>query len=182
MSDRLAMEVRSVDPDGRTVTGVVAPYDEISYLTGDPAGERIIRSAFKRSIDNRRDKVPLCLGHNHAGAAVGLSTDWVESDAGLTGVFRIKPGPVGDEVLEDVRGGYLGAMSVGFQALQRTRGDDGTVEVREAKLVEVSLVSVGAYDGARVLAVRVKQQMHELLKPFANPPAVDLSPFPQPWV
>jgi hypothetical protein len=181
MGDRLAMQLRSVDETTRTVTGVVVPYDETSYLTGDPAGERILRSAFKRSIHNRRDKIPLCLGHDHGRAAVGLSTDWVDDDAGLTGMFRIKPGGDGDQVLEDVRGGYLAAMSVGFVPQERGRGTDGAVEVRVAKLLEVSLVAVGAYDGARVLAVRAATQIDELLKPFRNPPPVDLSPFAVPW-
>ena len=44
----LAMEIRAVDVDERTIAGVVAPYDEISYLTPDPAGERIIRGAFRK--------------------------------------------------------------------------------------------------------------------------------------
>jgi hypothetical protein len=43
-------------------------------------------------------------------------------------------------------------------------------------------VLIPAYDGAQVLAVRSAAQLDELLRPFSNPPAVDLSPFVGPWV
>ena len=50
MSDQLAMEIRSVDTAERTLVGVVAPYDQTTYLVADPGGERIMRGAFNESI------------------------------------------------------------------------------------------------------------------------------------
>jgi hypothetical protein len=147
------MEVRAVDMDQRTITGVCAPYDEISYLVPDPAGERIIRGAFAKSLRQRADKIFLFRGHDH-GRAVARSTSFDDGDAGLVGVFHARPSSVGDETLEEARDGYLPGMSVGFRNVQLRRGDDGVREVVEAALLEVSLVTIPAYEGARVLAVR----------------------------
>jgi HK97 family phage prohead protease len=176
----LMMELRAVDPDARTITGVVAPYDETSYLTPDPAGERIGRGAFAKSIRQRETRIPLCVAHDHKKAA-GFSRSWTDDDGGLSAVFAVRSGAFGDEVLDDVRGGFLPSLSVGFVPLVQRRAADGVVEVREAKLMEVSLVLIPAYQGAAVVAVRAAAQLDELLAPFANPPVVDLSPFTPPW-
>ena len=54
MTDQLAMEIRSVDDAERRIVGVVAPYDETTYLVPDPGGERIMRGALQGSIDHDR--------------------------------------------------------------------------------------------------------------------------------
>jgi HK97 family phage prohead protease len=183
MSYTLDMEIRDVAESSREIVGRVAPYDETSYLTGDPRGERLKRGCFARSIRERGDRVPLIIGHNHGRAAVGLSRSWLEGADGLVGTFQVRGDPEGDKVLGDVRDGYLPALSVGFEPIpsRMRRGADGALEITEAILREVSLVVVGAYDGARVLAVRSAQSLDDLLAPFRNPPAVDLSPYPTPW-
>lgn len=181
MSDQLAMEIRSVDTSERTLVGVVAPYDQTTYLVADPGGERIARGAFSKSIRQRADKVPL---HDNHGTQrrMGISKSFEDGDDGLVGTFLIYEGDKGDELLADLRHGYLGGMSVGFQPLVATRGDDGAKEIREAKLVEVSVVGHPAYEGAGILAVRRAQLVQEdLLAPFRNPPAVNLEPIPRLW-
>ena len=180
MAYTLDMEIRDVTESRREIVGVVAPYNETTYLTGDPRGERLVRGCFTKSIAQRGSKVPLTVGHNHGRAAVGLSTSWQEGAEGLLGVFAVRPDAEGDKVLADVRDGYLPAMSVGFAPLAANtrRAPDGALEHREAALKEVSLVVVGAYDGARVLQVRSAHDLEAMLAPFRNPPAVDLSPLP----
>lgn len=181
MSTDLVMEVRNVDEETRIVTGVAVPYDETSYLVPDPRGERVARGCFAKSIRENAHRIPLLVGHTHAGAAVGLSTRWDDDDGGLLGAFKIKAGRVGDETLEDVRTGHLPAMSVGFKPIEIKRGRDGVGIVTQARLLEVSLCAVGAYEGAQVVSVRAAQHVAAMLEPFANPPAVDLSPFARPW-
>jgi hypothetical protein len=147
------MEVRAVDMDERTITGVCVPYDEITYLVPDPSGERVIRGAFTKSLRQRADRVLLFRAHDHA-RAVARSRSFQDEDAGLVGVFHARASLIGDEALEEARDGYLPGMSVGFRAVQERRGQDGVREVVEASLLEVSLVTIPAYDGARVLSVR----------------------------
>jgi HK97 family phage prohead protease len=110
-----------------------------------------------------------------------MSKHWQDDGAGLVGTFGVRPGDAGDELLEDARDGYLPALSVGFLTLRQARGIDGVMEVREGKLMEVSILLLGAYEGSRVLAVRSAQDVADLLKPFSNPPQIDLTPVTRWW-
>lgn len=173
------MELRKLNPEARTVEGIVAPYNETTLYAGDPYGERIMRHAFARSIAQRGTRIPLCINHDHKDI-VGMSREWVDNQDGLVGVFAFRNDQYGERAIADVDAGYLQALSVGFLPVDRKRADDGVMEVREGRLVEVSLVIAGAYDGAEVLAARMAQQTAELLAPFENPPALPL-PFVAPW-
>lgn len=174
---QLAMEVRSLQEDQRTIVGIAVPYDATTYRV--PGGEVVRRGAFGRSIQMRGGKVPLCKAHD-PHSVYGYSTEWSEADDGLQGSFRVNEGAAGDQLLTEVRQGYLPAMSVCFEPVRDgiVRGPDGIREVREAKLVEVSLCGIPAYEGAAVLSVRTAQNLDELLKPFQNLPKWDLDPLP----
>jgi HK97 family phage prohead protease len=174
------MELRRVEQSERLVVGLVVPYDETTYLVPNPDGERIRRGAFSRSIKHRESKVPLLRAHD-PGLVMGRSRRFTETAEGLVGEFVVNDGARGDDLLEDARTGYLDGMSVGFSAVRTERGDDGVREVVEARLVEVSMVGVPAYEGAAMLAVRNAQSLDELLAPFANRPTVDLSPIAPLW-
>lgn len=180
--NELAMDIRSVDVVERVMVGVVAPYDEVSYLVPDPGGERISRGAFKKSISERASQIPLYRNHDHS-TQLGRSKSFEDTDTGLVGVFTINEGPKGDDFLEDLRNGYLGGLSVGFMTLgQPSRGDDGVREVREAKLLEVSAVGMPAYESAALMAVRnARPVVEDLMTPFRNRPDVNLEPIPRPW-
>lgn len=175
----LSMSLRRIDEQARTVEGIVAPYGETTFYTGDPMGERIVRSAFNRSITQRGERIPLCVNHNHENI-VGMSREWSDTAEGLVGLFAFRDDQYADRTIADVQAGYLQSMSVGFLPIDRKRGSDGAMEVREARLVEVSLVIAGAYDGATVLAARMATQLDQLLAPFENPPELPI-PFVAPW-
>ena len=175
--DKLAMNLRTVDDSQRLIIGIAVPYDETTYRV--PGGERVIRGAFKRSIQHRGGKIPLAAAHDPR-MVMGYSQEWEETTEGLLGSFRVNDGGKGDQLLEDVRNGYYPSMSVGFEATRTGvhRAPDGVMEVREAKLVEVSLCGIPAYEGASVLAVRTAQDLDSLLAPFQNIPKWDLDPLP----
>jgi HK97 family phage prohead protease len=125
-----------------------------------------------RSIANRAGKVR-CYAPRH-------DTEWGSSDVhesgdGLLGEFVVNAGDPGDLLLEDCRNGYLCALSCGFSPVEAGRGDDGVREVREAKLVEVSLVGVPAYEGAAMLSVRAAAP---IVPTFPPRPDVNLQPIP----
>jgi HK97 family phage prohead protease len=175
---QLPMELRGVDGEGRTIDGVCVPYDEISYLTPNPAGERVLRGAFAKSVQQQASKVFLFRGHDHAHP-VGRAVRFEDRPDGLYGSFSVRRSVLGDEVLADVREGYLPAMSVGFKPVQARRGRDGETEVVEAQLKEVSLLPLGAYEGAKVLALREADVMRTPTAPFDD---IDLSPTLPGWL
>lgn len=170
----LYMAVRKVDMTGRLITGLAVPYDSTSYLTdyGDQ-GERVLRGAFNKSIRQRDRKILLFRNHNH-DRAVGVSNRFANTDAGLESEFYVPPSTTGDEVLAEVEAGLLPGLSVGYKPIRQRAGADGVMEVQEGQLLEVSLVTIPAYDGTGV-AVRRHAPTTEAW--WARPlPTVDLSP------
>lgn len=173
----LQLELRVAGaPDQRILEGIVAPYGETTFLTDDPAGERFARGAFDRTVEQRGDRVKLYRAHDHT-RAVGVPVEFDPANKrGLWASFRVAATAAGDDVLAEVREGVLDSLSIGFRALRAQRGRDGAREVLEAALWEVSLAPMGAYDGARVLALRTPDlSTVPLLPPM---PLVNLDPVP----
>jgi HK97 family phage prohead protease len=160
MNDRLSrafagdLEVRS-SGDGRTVVGIVAPFDQVARVSdGGPAyDECFVRGAFVRSISERGDRIKLLSQHDSRSNPLGRATLLREDAAGLYGEFRISATQAGDEALELLRDGALDAFSIGFSGISARRERGVTVRT-EVRIRECSLVSLPAYEGARVLAVR----------------------------
>jgi HK97 family phage prohead protease len=175
--DRLVMELREVREPERVVVGVIAPYGEISWLTPNPKGERIMPGAFEKSLRQRGDRIPLYRAHDHS-RKLGKSRGFTDDGRALIGEFSILEGDHGDALLADLRQGYVDGMSAGMRVLNAGRGRDGASEVREAVLVECSVTALPAYESSGVLSVRNAQNFDLLLAPFQNPPAVNLQPLP----
>lgn len=110
-----------------------------------------------------------------------------ERSNGLHGAFRIKPGPEGDRVLADVRGGYYGGFSVEFHPVTCVRDPhDGVRQVLSADLLGVALVGVGAYTSAtfdnvdtgrelvaaRAATTRPYVGWHREVRPYVNTPRI----------
>lgn len=174
-----AVELRVPDLAERIVEGIVVPYDETTYLTFDPRGERFLPGSLTRTLKERGDRIKLFRSHDH-DTAVGKALQWKAAhEGGCWAQFRIAATPAGDDVLLEVREGMLDAFSVGFMPKREKQGDDGAREIIEAQLHEVSLCPIGAYDGARVLATRMPTE-GGLLPPM---PEVNLSPvvLPSRW-
>jgi len=143
-------------------------------LTGDPAGERFVPGAFTRTLRGRATRIPLLVNHER-GRVFGYSTRMDDSDTELVGTFQVNEGRDGDKLLADLRDGYYGGLSVGMLVANVGRATTGEREVRQAHLVETSIVGVPAYSESKVLAMRNAQ----LPARFRNPrPTVDLSPIP----
>ncbi len=82
------MSVTTVDTPGRIVDLLAVPYNEMSFMTPNPAGERVVLGAFAAACRDPK-KVLLFRGHDHQhpiGRAIAL---W-EADDGL---HRNLPGP-----------------------------------------------------------------------------------------
>ena len=173
-----SLELRIPDRAERIVEGIVVPWGETSFMTPDPRGERFTAGSLTRSVAERGDRVKLFVTHDH-DRAVGRALAWdTEHRAGLWGRFRIAETPAGDEVLGEVAEGMLDAFSIGFRAIRAKRGADGAREILEAALHETSLCPTGAYDGARVLAMRTPTPARWTLPTMATMPTVNLTPLP----
>lgn len=150
------LEIRS-DGDGRTIQGIVVPYGQTARVSdGGPSyEERFQRGAFTKFLNERPiDRFPLRLLSQHdSNRPLGRAIELRDTESGMYGAFRISNTAEGNDQLELVRDGVLGAFSVGFRPINQKR--DGSVTVRtEAALREVSLVTFPAYEGALVTGMR----------------------------
>lgn len=183
------IELRTISTDERIVGGIAVPWNETSYLTPDPAGERFLPGSLTRSVKAKGDRLKLFRGgvdrHEH-GNAIGrpIELDPRHPD-GLYAKWRIGATPAGDAALVEIAEGLLDAFSVGFRAIRQRRGTDGAREVLEAELAEVTLLPLGAYDGARVLEVRAPSSAPSSLADIdawlaEHPvPEIDRTPLPE---
>ena len=147
------LEIRSAD-EGRTLEARIVPYGVLSIDT--PVGPEVFdKGAFRRSINAMRasKRWPKLHRAHDLTKPVGVATALSDDDTGPHGTFHVADTALGNEARQEVREKVLDGISVGFTAI-RERLIDGVRHIVEAKLNEVSLVSVPAYPDARVLSVR----------------------------
>jgi HK97 family phage prohead protease len=141
--------------DGRTVYGVVMPYEQTATVSdyGAPYKERFQFGAFSRSISERGRKVKLFTGHETNRLPIGRATKLAERYDGLHAEFLVAKTRDGDDALALVAAEIADAFSVGFRPV-RDYDDHGVTVRTEAALLEVSLVGLPAYTGATVAGIR----------------------------
>ena len=153
-----ALEVRDVEVDRRTMTGLAAPYN-----TPTPIGSQYIEvlapGVFKKSIREAAKGLPLLAFHNNESWPVGKSVGWEETERGLVGTWEFAHTDEADKAYEMARDGFATGLSVGFQPIQSDvdPGSDtrpATVTRREARLFETSIVATPAYAEAQIMLVR----------------------------
>lgn len=142
------------DREGRTVTGIVVPFDVIARVSdGGPSyDEKFQRGAFAKTIRERGDRVKLLYQHN-SREPIGKAISLREDTAGLYGEFRVSSVPDGDRALELIRDGVLDSFSVGFAPVKHEKRDGVTVRT-EVALREASVVTFAAYEDARIQSLR----------------------------
>lgn len=163
------VEVR--DLEKREITGRVIPYGEQILVRGRP-------ESFTIGVlgDITAAKVKL---FDHHDRAVGKAIALEEREDGAYASFYVSKTARGNELLELASDGVL-SFSPGFVPGTQTR--DG-VHTRIKSMPEVSLVSMPAYSGAQVLAVREQEnpamsvsEPTEYTEPAPVADPVDLSP------
>lgn len=169
-----------VDAPNRCFTGCCVPYDELTFLVPNPNGERVMRGAFNASLRARGDRrLFLFRGHDHR-EAIGHAVDFSDEPDGLHARFVVRETAEGDRALADLLDGYLPGLSVGFRPVEVVRGCQGEAVVVRGELKEVSLVTVGAYEGARTLAMRAAQAAQGI--PTNGTILVNRRPVAQPFI
>lgn len=139
--------------EGRTLEVLAVPFDSPTNV--GPYVETFRRGAFSKTIQERPQKVKLYAAHEDRSLPLGAAQSLVERSAGLVGTFRVSETRAGDEALALVRDGALDSVSIGFVPIRSDWSKDRkSVERREVKLLEVSLVAFPAYEDAKVLALR----------------------------
>lgn len=157
-----AAELVGVSFPNRTIELVVIPYEDPAMVGwGDRmVQETIARGAFD-GIQRRPNRVPVNVDHQETvqhtiGRAIAFHPSREE---GLVAEIKIARTDLGNDTLELAADGDLGA-SAGFKPM-----DDGVewenqdaYRVTKAWLRHIAMTPIPAYEGARVLAVRSRDE------------------------
>lgn len=153
-----AFQVRSLDEEERVIEGRATPYNTWTPIRNTFL-EAIRPGTFKRSIDRRGASIPLLWNHDQA-APVGKALEWRDEPDGLYGVWQMDTRGKGAELYDQVREGFVTGLSIGFSPIKndhdRVQEDPPRITRVEARLGEVSLVTVPAAEEAQVLHVRTR--------------------------
>src|SRR5262245_12042434 len=161
-----AAVVAVADVAERTIEGTVAPYGEVGVILG-----RRYRFA-PGSLTAARARTPFLVDHDRS-SPIGVLAELSQTPAAALGRFNVDATPAGDLALVQAASGSRGAFSVGFELDEAVEGDDGVVDVAAARIVEVSLLALGAFEGASV--ERVAAEADETTQPEPEP---ELEPNP----
>lgn len=160
---RWQIEIRGAEI--QTVEGLAAPYGECADIGAFT--ETLKPGVFARStrIANESKshwteavRIPLLVAHDHGSLPVGVAEKWEETNDGLVGTWRLASSEKAQEVRSLIREGMLTQLSVGFipqaESWDWDRDPKPHVDRVAARLLEVSVVSCAAYEGARITSTR----------------------------
>ncbi len=163
------IEVAEIDGDGRTIHALVVPYNKPTEVNDGygPYREQFVHGAFKRAVDVP-NRVWLNFEH-HPGFSnvIGNGIEFEERQDGLYGQLEVDASDEGEKALRFINKRVLTGMSVEFKPMSKDPNIDGVVTRRSVHLDAVALCRVGAYEDAKVLAVRTESVTKEQPpKPF----------------
>jgi HK97 family phage prohead protease len=145
------LEIR--DAEQRIITGAVVPF-------GVPTRIGTYTETFQRGAFDGVEpaEVPLLVSHQHAGLPIGRTLTLVDGEQALVGEWQLSETRDADEVLALARDQVPLGLSVGFAPVEDRWSSDRSRVVRvKARLGEVSVVGLGAYEQAKVTSVRADE-------------------------
>lgn len=173
-------EIRNAEAGGRYLEGVAATFDQWNDV--GPYDEALSPEVFATSLSRSRDRINLHVQHDIEKVAVGKPVEWHPSDTELRGVWKFDTRDEAQEAARLAAEGFLPGLSVHFipgkkagdNVVDTHEGRDRVRRVRNARLMEVSLVTVPAYEDAHVSLVRGASVSElEQLRELAGTPRLD---------
>ncbi len=153
LAQGFAVEVEAAagDKPRRTITGIAVPYNVAATVTD---GTTVMFKAGSLPTDG---KAPKLFMYHDSTQPVGLVTGRTDTADGMLFTASVVETQAGDEALTLAKAGVLDSVSVGVNAKDFYRDDDGTLVITAAEWVELSLVPVPAFTGASITDVAAAQ-------------------------
>ncbi len=168
-------EVRAADEGAeKALAGRVAPYGTWAPI-GGRYEESFAPGVFAKSIRESAKALPLLLNHRHGDLPIGRAVEWEERADGLHGRWLLADTDEARKAHALAVEGFLSGLSTGF--IRQANGDDvelhappqlNRITRRQARLAEVSLVSVPAYADAVLTNTRTSLVEVVSLTPHRN--------------
>ena len=160
------IEIKELTDEG-TFEGYASVFGNV-----DLGGDIVVKGAFKASLSAARKakRMPKFLLHHDTRNVVGVFEQMNEDDRGLfvKGRFNLEK-QLGREALSDVKMGALDGLSIGYVARKVVRDDKtGIRTIKEADILEASLVTFPMNEDARVSAVKSIAAQIKTIRDFEN--------------
>jgi len=145
------LEAAAGDKPRRTITGIAVPYNTPAVVSD---GTEIMFLAGSLPTDG---KAPKLFMYHDSTQPVGLVTGRTETPDGMLFTATVVETQAGDEALTLAAAGVLDSVSVGVNAKDFYRDDNGVLVIKSAEWSELSLVPIPAFSGATITQVAASQ-------------------------
>ena len=143
--------IEAADTERRIIAGVVVPFGEVGATSVGPV-------MFERGsiAINDTAKVKLLLQHQ-PNAILGRAQSLVTTQQNIYGTFKVSASTAGTDALLMASEQLYGGLSVGVEVQKSEPHPDGYLLVKAAKLMEVSLVEVPAFENAQIKRIAASE-------------------------
>lgn len=148
----------------RTITGLAVPWDVVANLSGDVGPVKFLKGSI--SVDG---PMPKLLEFHDDTRVIGRVTERLSTDDGLMFVATLSKTRAADDALALLADQSISAVSIGAVPIKFKRVD-GVMEVSEARMIELSLVSFPAYADAEIQSVYASAEDEEEIPEEETPP------------
>ena len=148
----------------RTITGLAVPWDVVANLSGDVGPVKFLKGSI--SVDG---PMPKLLEYHDDTRVIGRVTERVASDEGLMFSATLSKTRAADDAMALLADGSISAVSIGAVPIKFKRVN-GVMEVSEARMIELSLVSFPAYADAEIQSVYASAEDEEEIPEEETPP------------
>ena len=148
----------------RTITGLAVPWNVVANLSNDVGPVKFLEGSI--SVDG---PMPKLLEYHDDTRIIGRVTERVSSSEGLLFTAKLSATRAADDAMALLADGSISAVSVGAIPLKFKRVD-GVMEVSEARMIELSLVSFPAYADAEISSVFASANDEEEIPEEETPP------------
>jgi HK97 family phage prohead protease len=132
--------------------GIVKGYGSV-FGNKDSDNDIIEKGAYRRTIKNNGSRVKYLYQHDIT-KPIGRMKELYEDDKGLVFVAEVPKTTFGNEVLELMKFKVIDENSVGIMPVKKDYDENGIRVIKEAKLYEISAVTIAANDEAKILEVK----------------------------
>ena len=148
----------------RTITGLAVPWNVVANLSNDVGPVKFLEGSI--SVDG---PMPKLLEYHDDTRIIGRVTERVSSSEGLLFTAKLSATRAADDAMALLADGSISAVSVGAIPIKFKRVD-GVMEVSEARMIELSLVSFPAYADAEISSVFASANDEEEIPEEETPP------------
>jgi HK97 family phage prohead protease len=146
-AQQITLDASADGEPSRQITGLAVPWNVKAQLSG---GESVI---FLEGSLPEDGPMPKLLEYHDDTRVIGRVTERVSTSEGMMFVAKLSATRAADDALVLLADGALDSVSVGAIPTKFKRLADGTLEVSQARFVELSVVTQPAYADAQIYSV-----------------------------